>query len=205
MDRRTAQRFMQAAVKFRLSLTAAQSVRFDHLSRGKLYELLVLDDDQIAELADGGSVAGLHLDAIHTMSTTELRAKVREAEAKLEAKDRVLDKRAEQIEQLEAEVDRLTHARPPEQVLIAQEREAELIAMLQEAMLGVLGAVTQWEAAIAACLSEPSTARTTLATEATRFLFQRLAQVSEEHNLPVDFAAVAAPPDWLSQVAGAQA
>ena len=48
---------MQAARKFRLGLTAPQQAALQDLSRGTLLELLVLDDEDVQELADGGTVS----------------------------------------------------------------------------------------------------------------------------------------------------
>ena len=70
-------RFMQAALKFSNTATS------QHLTKAignqsKLFEMLVLDDEQIDELALTGESGELKLDEIATMSVKELRAALRQ-------------------------------------------------------------------------------------------------------------------------------
>ncbi|MDR5613701.1 MAG: hypothetical protein RAM38_04910, partial [Arsenophonus sp.] len=70
------------------------------LGKTKLFELMTEDDDDLAELAEGGTIAGLTLDEVDRMSVRELRAKLRATEKMLEAsRDRVREKE-EKINQL---------------------------------------------------------------------------------------------------------
>ncbi|WP_236024333.1 hypothetical protein [Comamonas suwonensis] len=77
LDRFVAAKFMQAAAKFsNVSSTT-------HLTKAignqtKLFEMLVLDDEQIDELALTGESGELKLDEIATMSVKELRAALRQ-------------------------------------------------------------------------------------------------------------------------------
>lgn len=75
IQKRIAQKFMQAANKFTKanSKTLLQKAG----SQTKLLELLVLDDDELQTLEDGGEVRGVELDAIECMSVSELRAALR--------------------------------------------------------------------------------------------------------------------------------
>ena len=98
IEPRAAQKFMQAALKFSDPKLAK---RIEPLRPGKLYELLTLDDSQIKELADGGSVAGITLDEIERMSCTELRKALREARADGEAKDRLIGDKDKRLNALE--------------------------------------------------------------------------------------------------------
>lgn len=80
LDRTLAKRMMQSAIKF------SNGAKSHHLieaagNKSKLFELLVLDDEDIKELSEGGSVAGLQLDDVAKMSTTELRAALRKTRA----------------------------------------------------------------------------------------------------------------------------
>lgn len=74
---RTARRFMSATLKFskRPSMTVLEAAG----NQTKLLELLVLDDGDISALEQGEAVSGLHLDAIETMSASELRKALRKA------------------------------------------------------------------------------------------------------------------------------
>lgn len=94
---RTAQSMMRAALKF-----APNAPTFAHLGRAKLLELAFLDDGDVAELAEGGTVAGLELDDVERMSVRELRAALREARADGDAKDHLLDEKNKKIDSLSA-------------------------------------------------------------------------------------------------------
>lgn len=95
LDHSVAKRFMQAAAKFSNGATS------HHLTnaignQSKLFEMLVLDDEQIEELELTGQTGELKLDDIATMSVKELRAKLREERAERAATERLLaDKRSE--------------------------------------------------------------------------------------------------------------
>lgn len=94
LDRTVAVRFMQAATKF-ANVASTHHLTAAIGSQTKLFEMLVLDDEQIEELALTGETGELKLDDIATMSVKELRAALREARHEADAKDRLLaDKNA---------------------------------------------------------------------------------------------------------------
>jgi len=105
ISRRTAQRMMQAAVKFKGRREALAD-----LGRGKLIELLTEDDDDLDALADGGTIAGLTLDDVDRMSTRELRQHLRDARAELDSagdvRDRLLADKDKKINALAARLER---------------------------------------------------------------------------------------------------
>jgi hypothetical protein len=77
MNEKTAARIAQATVKY----TGDGKQRSDKLlslGKTKLLELMVLDDDDIDVLEQGGQVGQMSLDKIDTSSCSELRAMVRE-------------------------------------------------------------------------------------------------------------------------------
>lgn len=84
---RAAQKFMQATLKFSNAPSTAHLAGY---GKTKLLELLVLDDEEITELTQGGSARGITLDAAAKMTVSELRKALREADASLAAKTRVL-------------------------------------------------------------------------------------------------------------------
>jgi len=98
--RSTAQRFMQLAKKFS-KLPKLGNLVITNASASKFMELLILDDDQLAELDDGGSALGIKLDDIDCLSASELRKKLREAQADAAATDRVLEEKSKSITQLQ--------------------------------------------------------------------------------------------------------
>ncbi len=77
IDDGVARKFMQAATKF--SKRSTSSVLEAAGNQSKLFEMLVLDDEQIDELALNGETGDLKLDDIATMSVKELRSALRQA------------------------------------------------------------------------------------------------------------------------------
>lgn len=78
IDRKVAAKFTQAAQKFsNVSTSRHLTQAID--SQSKLFEMLVLDDEQIDELALTGQSGDLKLDEIATMSVKELRSALRQA------------------------------------------------------------------------------------------------------------------------------
>ena len=76
---RAAQKLMQATVKF----MSPQMRRLTaHLNKTKLLEIVSEDDQELEELAKGGTLAGLTLDDIERMSSQELRNSLREEKQK---------------------------------------------------------------------------------------------------------------------------
>ena len=88
INERTAQRFISTALKFNKSDNL--SVLKAAGNQAKLLELLVLDDEEITELNNGGSVNDITLDDIDRMTASELRKKLREYKADLDTKDQVI-------------------------------------------------------------------------------------------------------------------
>ncbi len=94
LDRKVAAKFMQAVEKFS-NVSSTRHFAAAIGSQTKLFELLVLDDDQIEELVLEGETGPLKFDEVDSMSVKELRAKVRAAKQEHEAMQRLLaDKNA---------------------------------------------------------------------------------------------------------------
>jgi len=115
LERTLVNRTMQATLKFSNS---ALTRNLENLGKTKLFEMLVLDDDEIAELDKAGSVRGLELDDIDRMSCSELRKKLREAKNDVEAKERLVDAKNDTIDKLltEAGSKRAELATPDEEL-----------------------------------------------------------------------------------------
>lgn len=101
LPERTAQRMMQSAIKYLSPKLQSKAPALALLGKTKLFELMTEDDDALAELAEGGTVAGLTLDDIDRMSSRELKKALREAKESLEAKDEVAAKNQKRITQLQ--------------------------------------------------------------------------------------------------------
>ncbi len=102
---RFAQRAMQAAIKMR------DRPRIADLGVTKMLELVTEDDDTLAGLESGETIAGLTLDDIDRMSVRELKERLRKARADaIEEKagtDELVAKRDDRIRKLERERNRL--------------------------------------------------------------------------------------------------
>lgn len=133
LEPRVAQRMSQAALKFSNASTSTHLIEAAG-NKSKLIELMVLDDDEVAELNAGGTVAGLQLDDITSMSVSDLRKALREARAEGETNDKLLSDKNDQIEKLKKERDaakRRIKAEPPEEHMVNLRKEfvAEITAL----------------------------------------------------------------------------
>lgn len=95
---RTAQQMMQASMKYLSPKLKPNARALAHLGKTKLLDLMTEDDDAIAGLAVGGTIAGLTLDKIDTMSSRELKAALRESHQKLEDKEAVIINKNKKID-----------------------------------------------------------------------------------------------------------
>ncbi|WP_048764820.1 DUF3102 domain-containing protein [Acinetobacter sp. 243_ASPC] len=85
---RMARKFMSAVLKF--SNRNSSSVLNVAKTQTKLLELVVLDDDDLDVIEQGGSIGDVNLDSIETMSVRELKQALREAKSSLEAKEQII-------------------------------------------------------------------------------------------------------------------
>lgn len=100
IEESVARRFMQAAAKFSNRASTHDLTRAIG-NQTKLFEMLVLDDEQIEELALTGQTGELSLDDVATMSVKELRTAVRELRADREAQSQVLDSTQKKLTELQ--------------------------------------------------------------------------------------------------------
>lgn len=112
-----AKRFMAVASKFSKGPTSALLKAAN--SQSKLIELLVLDDSEVMELDEGGTVLGLTVDDVDRMGVRELRAKLREARAEKEADDKLLNDKNAKIDKLSRRIQKAT----PDDVLADLHKE----------------------------------------------------------------------------------
>ncbi|ECS6408016.1 DUF3102 domain-containing protein [Salmonella enterica subsp. enterica serovar Poona] len=129
-----ARRMMQASVKFLGNgddhpKRSALSV----LGKTKLYELMVLDDEELDVLADGGTVAGATLDDIDRMTSRELKAALREARETNAAQQRVLADKNEKIDTLSTKLEKKSRIQPPKPDEEVKKLRAEVTALAVEA------------------------------------------------------------------------
>lgn len=188
IDKHVAARFMQSAAKFSKLPTSATLKAIGNQS--KLFEMLVLDDEQIEELELTGQTGELHLDDIATMSVKELRKALREARETADARERIIGDKDAMINRLTEEKTR----RKGKADDAARERadlEAQLLRNLQDKALTLLGTINEVAVAVADIeANEPNEAMTTAMEQTVTWLFQSIAKIAHERYLPVDFEAV---------------
>ena len=135
IDVTVSKRFRQAARKFSKGATS-------HLlkaagGQSKLFEMIVLDDDQLEELELTGQTGELALDDVATMSVKELRKAVREAKLEKEATEKLLENKNKQIDKLSRHIAKAT----PDTVLL--ELQKETTAFTNDALGCVQGQLRQ--------------------------------------------------------------
>lgn len=105
----TGKKFMAATMKFSKgysnTLLAANT-------QTKMLELLVLDDGEINELENGGTVRNITLNDVETLSVSELKKALRNARADAKAKDATIQKKDEKLNELDFELEKLKLDRP---------------------------------------------------------------------------------------------
>lgn len=187
LEPRLAQRMSQAALKFSNASTSTHLIEAAG-NKSKLIELLVLDDDQVAELNDGGTVAGITLDDVATMSVTDLRKTLREARAEAEANDKLLSEKNDQIDTLKKERDaanRRIKAEKPDAQLVGlhTEVEAELVG-LEATIAGKLREGLEKLSAAYIENGKGDAQRTRLLAASLRAVQQQIGDLFTEFNLP---------------------
>ncbi|EJX9046113.1 DUF3102 domain-containing protein [Escherichia coli] len=130
---RAAQRMMKASLKYLSPKLEPKATTLSLLGKAKLFELVAEDDDDLAELADGGTVAGLTLDDVDRMSVRELRQALREARETNAAQQRVLADKNEKIDSLSTRLEKKSRIQPPEPDEEVKKLRAEVTALAVEA------------------------------------------------------------------------
>lgn len=200
INERTARRFMTTALKF--NKTDNLSVLKAAGNQTKLLELLVLDDEEIQELSDGGSVNNITLDDIDRMTASELRKKLREVKADNVAKDQLIQKKDSKINELDAN---LSKANSPVEIQKRAESEdqglekAALETISTESLM-LLNAVMRYQNAINSVLDLANEKGIhqlfDRIDESVVASYQRIAQFSQNLGIQIDFENMVTP-EWL--------
>lgn len=177
IDATLAKRLMQAAAKF--SKGASTHLLKAAGNQTKLLELLVLDDEQVAELELTGQTGELDLDDIATMSVRELRAALREERQERTADAALLEKKNNRIDKLERDARRVK-ALPPDEAY-------ELVAKESlQAMRDALGAIRGGVRAALEALNDAADAphKPVFMASLVGELQAELSALREEYSLP---------------------
>lgn len=109
---RTAQLMMAAAVKYLSPLLESKAKSISLLGRSKLFDLMVESDEDLADLAEGGTIAGKTLDEMQAMTRRELQAALAESRQTLEARGKLLEKANAKADRLQEKLDKPYKPRP---------------------------------------------------------------------------------------------
>lgn len=201
VEKTVATRFMLAAEKFS-KVALAQPLAKAIGGQSKLFELLVLEDDEVQELAAGGEVRGLDADDIAGMTRNELRAALKASRDQLSAKDRVLaDNAAKITEQAQAlELARSEKFTPAPGSVARTKAEAALLKEVFTQSLRINGRMRALFAAVDGALA--STAASEAVQQAARAAVQHLAQqfadIAREFDIAIDLDERIEPP-WTAE------
>ena len=200
ISKRTAQRFMSVVLKY--SKTTTLSLLEKSGNGSKLLELMVLDDDDIDVIEQGGSIGDVSLDSIETMSVRELKKALREAKADNDAKDQLVQKKDQKINELDAKVTKLES---PAQIKKRAETEQQAIEKaaletLSTESIIFLNSLMRYQNSINDVLdtaNEKGIAQLfDRVDEAVIATFQRIAQYSQSLGVQVDFENMVTPA-WM--------
>ncbi|EJB1248248.1 DUF3102 domain-containing protein [Salmonella enterica] len=133
LSKRTAQVMMQASVKYLSPKLEPKAQALALLGKTKLFELMTEDDEDLVELADGGTIAGMSLDDIDRMTSRELKAALREARETNAAQQRVLADKNEKIDSLSTKLEKNSRIQPPKPDEDVKKLRAEVTALAVEA------------------------------------------------------------------------
>lgn len=117
LEDRLARRMIQTARKFKNPET--KPLLQAAANKSKVFELLVLDDEELVKVAQGSPDASVTLDEIDRMPASELRIALRNARGDNEANKRLLDDKNKKLDKLQAEVEKIK-AGPVEKIKPSQ-------------------------------------------------------------------------------------
>jgi hypothetical protein len=184
---RSARRMMAASIKFLAPALEAKRATLATLGRAKLFDLMTEDEGDIAALADGGTLAGLTLDDMQTMSMRELREALVEARRRLDAKDKVIERKEAKLSELEESIAARDTPQP-------DEAEAQQLEGLRNQALLAEGALLRLVHEVDAVMQAPATSAAELAARHTvQWIVQRLADACLERQITVDLGERVAP------------
>lgn len=207
-SKRMAQKYMSAVIK--ISKTKTFSLLDKAGSQSKLLELLALDDDEIQVIEQGGSIGDVDLDSIEQMSVRELKQALRDAKADAQAKDNIIKKKDEKLNELDAELVKL---QSPAQIQARAESEQQQLAQsalerIQQATLSLYKNVNVFSnemQTIAESIEQHG-----LYSLQEQFendviaMFQQIANLSNSLGVQVDFENMVTP-SWLNELQAMQA
>ncbi|CAM3351305.1 hypothetical protein [Acidovorax anthurii] len=203
IDGPVASRFILAASRFS-NLPLATNLTKAIGTQSKLFELLVLDAEEVQELAAGGEARGLDADEIAGMTRNELREALKESKAVLAAKDKVLADNATKInEQAQAlELARSEKFTPAPGSVARTKAEAVLLKEVFTQSLRINARMRALFGAVDGALSDSggnaSEAVQQAARASVQYLAQQFADIAREFDIAIDLDERIDPP-WTAE------
>ncbi|WP_308444346.1 hypothetical protein, partial [Laribacter hongkongensis] len=155
---------------------------------------------EVAKSGDKESFVELAEEVIakHAKEKAALKKEATDLKADLEAKEKVMADKNSKIDQLSAELAKLTQITPEAQEAERQRVEATLLKQLQDNAHTLLGGIHQFAQTVATCMEQcPPESALQAATESTvQWLFQRIDEIAKANLIPVDFAEMVTP-SWM--------
>ena len=192
---RSAQLMMKAAVKFLSPQLKSNAKPVSLLGPSKLFVLMAESDDDIVELAEGGTLAGVTIDDMQRMTRDELKAALREAKQTADAKQAVIDKRDARVSALEEQLARPWKP-PAGSVAKTAEQQAILDAMRSyvinaEVAIGSLATVCDgiFDSNAPECVQD-------LARQNLEYVAQCVADLNRTHGIELNMAERIVP-EWV--------
>lgn len=184
VEHKAAAKFMQASLKFS-NVASTRHLTEAIGSQTKLLELLVLDQDEIEELATEGSVLDIELDDIAGMTVRELREALADARQTVQAKEKVIAKRDAKLAKLE------------EQAELPQ--EAAMLADIQERIRSLVAATLQLGNLVVELDGrEISEELRTMVNADCEYAAQTFADILMRAGIPVQFQEMV-DPSWMKK------
>jgi hypothetical protein len=174
IDIKVAARFTHAARKF--SKGATSRLLGAAGNQSKLFEMLVLDEEQLYELELNGQTGELSLDDVATMSVKELRHAVRDLRDDKAANERLLDQKNKQID---------AHKRKPK-LSKEDQAEHELVPLFGLVAEG-LNYLDRLKAEVFALAETDVPVLQIGARNALNLIAERIVHASTEIQVPIDY------------------
>lgn len=183
LDRKVAVKFMTSATRF-ASLGSNAALTKAIGSQSKLFEMLVLEDEEIQELELTGATGELTLDDVATMSVKELRKALREAREDKKALQQVAASKNDKIDELSAQLAKkpLVIVLPPDQE--AKQLRQEVTALAFEAEADITGKLREGFAKLQAHADSHGADHTSFKAGLVAHLERMLQALKSEFQLP---------------------
>lgn len=172
------------------------------IGKSKILELLVEDDDNLIELANGGDINGNTLDDVDRMTIKELRLALREAREDKQAKDEVISQKSAKIDELAEKLakQKVKEPRPGD---VARELSAQLASTEVAARSEISKLKDIFDGFAAHTLAHGSD-HTALMVGAINQLILDCERLRNKYDLPAD-APTDTVPAWLQEMDGEMA